>query len=252
MRFALAPRQAELVLVSLRSAKYLLSDHANQPQLLVILYRKLCISLRPENSTLLITLFQIGDPEKYSVTEKPLELNLMGAAPRRAGGGANQNHGRPHDIMMQPPMAMPYGCYPAPQMFFPFQPQQPWPTMPQQMPPGPQPGLSSAQNTSAPPKRSVKGPGISTWLQYCDHHPSRQGENFQSLSDKFDEQGYRTIDQLTSSRVTIEKLSGWLSIGKGTADYIIEYADEDMALVREGKFTMDISDTTEGFEDGWS
>jgi len=41
--------------------------------------------------------------------------------------------------------------------------------------------------------------------------------------------------------MTVENLSGWLSIGKGTADYIIQYADEDMVLVRNGKFTMDLS-----------
>ena len=37
----------------------------------------------------------------------------------------------------------------------------------------------------------------------------------------------------------VENPLGWLSIGKGAADYIIQYADEDMAMVRDGKFTMD-------------
>jgi hypothetical protein len=96
-----------------------------------------------------------------------------------------------------------------------------------------------AQNPTIP-LRSVKGPAISTWLQYCDSLPIRQGENFVELAGKFGEQGYRTIDQLMSSRVSIENLSGWLGIGKGTADYIIQYADEDMVLVRNGKFTMDL------------
>ena len=30
----------------------------------------------------------------------------------------------------------------------------------------------------------------------------------------------------------------WMNIGKGTANYIIQYADEDMVLVKDGKFTM--------------
>jgi hypothetical protein len=96
----------------------------------------------------------------------------------------------------------------------------------------------SQQNPIAPP-RLVRGPAISAWLQYCDRHPSHQGENFAFLANKFGEQGYQTMDQLTRSRISVENLSGWLSIGKGTADYIIQYADEDMALVRDGKFMMD-------------
>jgi hypothetical protein len=160
------------------------------------------------------------------VTEKPLELNLMGTAPRRAAGGL-QNNTRAQDTQPMP-MSMPYPYYPPPQMFYPMQ-QQQW---------GPQP-IMPAQNPTIPP-RSVKGPAISTWLQYCDSLPIRQGENFVELAGKFGEQGYRTIDQLTSSRVSIENLSGWLGIGKGTADYIIQYADEDMVLVRNGRFTMDL------------
>ena len=36
----------------------------------------------------------------------------------------------------------------------------------------------------------------------------------------------------------IENLSSWVNIGKGTADYIIQYVDEDMALMIDGKFVM--------------
>ena len=59
-----------------------------------------------------------------------------------------------------------------------------------------------------------------------------------ALTSNFDAQGYQTIDQLTSARMSIENLSSWVKIGKGTADYIIQYANEDMALVNEGKFAM--------------
>ena len=97
-----------------------------------------------------------------------------------------------------------------------------------------------AQNLIMPPK-PVKGPAISAWLQYCDGHLSHQGKNFFELAEKFGEQGYRTIDQLTSSQMSIKNLSSWLGIGKGTADYIIQYTNEDMVLVRSGKFMMDLS-----------
>ena len=39
--------------------------------------------------------------------------------------------------------------------------------------------------------------------------------------------------------MSVENLSSWLHIGKGTADLIIQYTEEDMALVRDGKFAMD-------------
>jgi hypothetical protein len=39
--------------------------------------------------------------------------------------------------------------------------------------------------------------------------------------------------------MTVENLSAWLHIRKGTADLLIQYAEDDMGLVRDGKFTMD-------------
>ena len=73
---------------------------------------------------------------------------------------------------------------------------------------------------------------------------------------KFDAEGFRNLIQLTSGRMTVEKLSGWLGIGKGTADLIIGYADEDIALIHEGKFMMDVSclDHDEGgsADGGWA
>jgi hypothetical protein len=159
----------------------------------------------------------------------------MGAAPRCAAGGY-QNNTRVQDVQ---PMAahMPYPYYPPPPQMFYLMLQQQW--VPPLGPPGPQ-HFMSAQNPIMPP-RPVKGPAISAWLQYCDGHLSRRGENFFELAEKFGEQGYRTIDQLTGSWMSIENLLSWLGIGKGTADYIIQYADEDMVLVRSGKFTMDLA-----------
>jgi hypothetical protein len=40
--------------------------------------------------------------------------------------------------------------------------------------------------------------------------------------------------------MSVENFSNWLEIGKGTADLIIRYAEEDMVLVSNGKFTMDL------------
>ena len=40
--------------------------------------------------------------------------------------------------------------------------------------------------------------------------------------------------------MSVKNLLNWLEIGKGTADLIIQYAKEDMVLVSNGKFTMDL------------
>lgn len=45
--------------------------------------------------------------------------------------------------------------------------------------------------------------------------------------------------------MSVENLSNWLEIGKGTSDLIIHYAEEDMALVRDGNFTMDLEPAPE-------
>ena len=40
--------------------------------------------------------------------------------------------------------------------------------------------------------------------------------------------------------MSVKSLSNWLEIGKGTADLIIQYAEEDMVLVSNGNFSMDL------------
>ena len=48
--------------------------------------------------------------------------------------------------------------------------------------------------------------------------------------------------------MSVENLSNWLEIGKGTADLIIQYAKEDMVLVSNGKFTMDLEPAGPDFD----
>lgn len=40
----------------------------------------------------------------------------------------------------------------------------------------------------------------------------------------------------------MERLSDWLDIGKGTADLLIQYAEEDMELMKAGTFSMEVAD----------
>jgi hypothetical protein len=105
-------------------------------------------------------------------------------------------------------------------------------------PPAPNPALPA-------PNRSVKSsdyPKIPAWLTYCDNHPERCGEDFSLYAWKFEREGWRRIHQLTGDRISVEKLSDWLSIGKGTADLLIRYAEEDVDHIKAGTFTMTLAD----------
>lgn len=175
----------------------------------------------------------------FSVREKPHHLNLVGSAPR------GRNITNPTAPQPAPALApqMPYGVYPplAPPHFpyynLPNPMQWPGATLP------PQPGAQAPvpQLNPTVPRKHTRGPRITPWLEYCDRLPGREGENFSVLAPKFDKEGYRTIDQLTaSSRMSVENLSNWFGIGKGIADLIIQYAEEDMTQVEDGNFTMDI------------
>jgi hypothetical protein len=114
----------------------------------------------------------------------------------------------------------PFGWFPQPAGYLPPGAQMPFPSQP----------------AAAPP--SVDYPVISDWLKYCDDHPKRRGDNLMAHAAKFSEDGFRTINQLVSERVTINSLSEWLHIGHGTADLLIRYATEDCDLVRCGQFRM--------------
>lgn len=188
------------------------------------------------------------NPDIYKLEVKPLQVPVKkNGACNHVGGGSHrdvQNLGAPTQPMM------PYGFYPSPHLYFPIQ-QQGWRSF---APPGP----SSLQPMVGPgfqyqgqsmPIKSTRGPAITDWLQYCDNHPDRKGAAFVTLVGKFKDQGYRTIEQLTSSRMSVVDLSTWLEIGKGTADLIIQYVDEDMNLVRNGMFRMEHAPAS---EDNWA
>jgi len=91
---------------------------------------------------------------------------------------------------------------------------------------------------AALPMQSIDYPMIPKWLAYCNNHPQCSGEDFNSLVPKFNEKGFRCLHQLTGDCITVEKLSEWLGIGKGTADLILRYAEEDVVAICAGVFQM--------------
>jgi hypothetical protein len=138
-----------------------------------------------------------------------------------------------------PMMLYPYGCYPSPYRFAPWtsysQPSFPFLADPSLQVVG---AINSTQ--AAPP--DVEYPLIGPWLEYCDRLPQRLRDTggLGLHAYKFEHQGFRCINQFISGRISVEKLSDWLVIGKGTADLIIQYAEEDMKLLHSGKFMMDL------------
>jgi hypothetical protein len=183
------------------------------------------------------SVLQVQDPEKYAVTTKPLEINVYNNAPRTRAPA--QNIAPVASIPPVPPTAppFPYGYYPPPSAYGPPAWYSP-PTGYVQGHPqyGQVPGY--AQTPVLPPTTKIEYPMISEWLKYCDRHPQRRGENLSDHGWKFDKEGYRRIHQLTGDRITVENLSDWLMIGKGTADLLIRYAEEDIELVKAGTFMM--------------
>ena len=192
---------------------------------------------------------------KYPVHVKPGEINLYASGPRVHKPGQNQNNGMSMYGPGQPqqPMAFPapgpYGFYPSL-----YHPAHAWYSQlpPLNLNPALQAGIhmDNPRQPIGPIPTKSEVPNIRPWLKYCDKHPERRGENFIVHAGKFDEEGYHRINQLTGDRISVEKLSSWLSIGKGTADLLIQYAVEDMELVKAGAFSMGLGDGLDG-EQRW-
>ena len=83
-------------------------------------------------------------------------------------------------------------------------------------------------------------PKINLWLEYCDRHPDHSGDNLVDIAWKFEKESFHQIDQLVGTAVSVEKLSEWLGVGKGMAILLMKYTEEDLELVRSGKFTVDL------------
>jgi hypothetical protein len=169
-----------------------------------------------------LTFLKMEKPEFYSAHTKPNELNLFSSIARKPAAAAANTAGQYPNPNSQPQMPFPYGCYPPPFVW----------GAPQMYP--------GAMNPTPHVKPvNVIYPKIEDWLKHCD---ARHGENFSAHTWRFLQEGYRDMEQLTSRRMSIEKLSEWLNIGKGLADLLIRYADEDVKLVEAGLFQMESID----------
>jgi hypothetical protein len=120
--------------------------------------------------------------QNLTVTEKPIQLNLLNNIPQRGNGFSANVTTQP-----RPAFPMPYGYYPPPHSYFPN-------SMQWLVPGFPQPASSQAYGTPQPnptvPLRRVRGPQILAWLPYCDCLPDCDGKDLSALTDKFCAQGY--------------------------------------------------------------
>ena len=79
---------------------------------------------------------------------------------------------------------------------------------------------------------------VTPWLKYCDRHPNCYRDPLSDYAQKFNQEEYHCIDQLTSNWVSVEKLASWVKIGTGIAELVIRYTSKDMLLVNVGQFLM--------------
>ena len=186
-------------------------------------------------------ILQIQDPDQFSAKVKPLQVTVQQNGARHQVRKPDPNQPEVPFLGMPPQPTMPYGFYASPHMYFPGHMQQHgWPGLPPSA--GFHPSMMPGFHQPAPiasTTQLIKGPAITNWLDHCDLHKDRPGTLFHTLVGKFEREGYQTIDQLTSSRVTVADLSSWLNIGKGTADLIVTYADADMVLAQNGTFKLE-------------
>ena len=148
---------------------------------------------------------------KNKPIQGPVQLN--GA--HHQGGRSDPN--QPLDMQFpsmptQPKPTMPYTIYPS-HPYFPTMLMQPqgWPSIP----PGSQPMVPGVPHYGPnTPIKSIKGPAICDWLDHCDYLPDCEGPSFGTIAGKFKQQGYHSVNQLTSSHMTVADLSTWLDIRK--------------------------------------
>jgi len=196
-----------------------------------------------------LILHKVKDPVAYPATEKPAEVNVLGNTARgrvitKPTLTANTNEQVP----------FPYGCYPPPfmapamyysSMGFPqFAPGIAPPAVGFTTPPSntfTPPGLPMpATVASAAPTQPLNYPLIPEWIKYCDQHPNRSGASLTPVIPSLVKEGFCYVNQLRGDHVTIENLSRWLSIGPGTADLLMRFAEEDCRLIAAGTFTMQL------------
>jgi len=84
----------------------------------------------------------------------------------------------------------------------------------------------------------IEFPDVDDWVIYCDKQKKRFRADLGALRERLLEQGFFEIDQLTGDRVLCSDLASCLNIGMGRAGLIIRYAEEDVASVRAGTFTL--------------
>jgi hypothetical protein len=96
------------------------------------------------------------------------------------------------------------------------------------------------QQAQSRPEVEIEYPPIGPWLDYLDAHPIRGKHqiNFARYAPAFNGEGFFTMNQLVSDRVTVEKLSNWFGIGKGIADLLINYAQRDVESIKSGTLSM--------------
>ena len=87
---------------------------------------------------------------------------------------------------------------------------------------------------------NIEVPDIVQWFQYLDwdERRNKDGITFVPYGITLKAKGFIRISQLTSEFVKLSDLQGWLGIEVGTTILILEYAKEDLATIKSGRWVF--------------
>lgn len=204
---------------------------------------------------------QIKSPTTVSIDKKPPQINLYRSIRHSQG---SEDRGRPSQPQMMP-MGFPPGPPGMGANFYPSTFMNPWVVQYAMMGQGSVPigvndgiigmschlslaashnysGIGSQASALLPPPvpaANIDYPEVDDWVMYCDKLAKRSRAKLGLLRERFQEQGFFQIDQLTGDWISHCDLSQSLGIGMGIVALIVRYAEEDVKHVREGTFNMD-------------
>jgi len=176
------------------------------------------------------------NPEENTIERKPIRLMLYNLRSNARTATANE----------QPSNQMPFGMLGGSAFQYPpaaFMQMPPW-MMGMMAPPLTVPaGMMNPNPAPAQPQvpddAEIDFPEVQAWAAHCDANAKRARlGGIGDLRWKLTQEGYVEIDQLIGNRVSQADLANALGIGLGRAGLIIKWADEDVAKVRSGNFTL--------------
>ena len=101
-------------------------------------------------------------------------------------------------------------------------------------------GPSGSTNTSRSNETQVVIPDVVAWFAYLDRHEERNKDGivFAPYGVKLKAKGFLRISQLTLEFIQLKDLQEWLGIEVGIAILVMQYAKEDIEVLKSRKWVF--------------